>query len=281
MFTSEIDAKTQIYGIIGNPVEHSMSPLIHNLAFRRLGMNAVYLPFLVQDIKGAIYGIRAFQIRGMSITIPFKTEIIKYIDEIDDTARAIGAINTIRFTEDRITGFNTDWLGVVRSIQEFLPIKDRKFVVLGAGGAARAVLFGLKKEGGNPIIVNRTPAKGEMLSREFECPFFPLNQIDDLQGDCLINTTPVGMFPDIDKSPVPGKVLSRFGFVLDIIYNPLKTKLLKEAEKRGAVAINGVKMFVYQGAEQFKAWTGKEPPVKEMENAVLKQLSIRSIKSEK
>ena len=244
-------------------------------------MNAVYLPFLVQDIKGAIYGIRAFQIRGMSITIPFKTEIIKYIDEIDDTARAIGAINTIRFTEDRITGFNTDWLGVVRSIQEFLPIKDRKFVVLGAGGAARAVLFGLKKEGGNPIIVNRTPAKGEMLSREFECPFFPLNQIDDLQGDCLINTTPVGMFPDIDKSPVPGKVLSRFGFVLDIIYNPLKTKLLKEAEKRGAVAINGVKMFVYQGAEQFKAWTGKEPPVKEMENAVLKQLSIRSIKSEK
>ncbi len=271
--TRAVSGNTSVYGILGNPVTQSMSPLMHNAAFKLLGIDAIYLPFEVQDVRGAIVGMRALQIRGASVTHPFKTSIPGLIDEIDATAREVGAVNTLVLEGNSIRGSNTDWAGAVRCIQGLLPIKDNHFVVVGAGGAARAVVFGITREGGKITLVNRTRDNGLTLAEAFGLPFVPLAEIEKVSGDCLINTTPVGMYPNIGETPVPKGVLSRYKAVVDVIYNPLKTRLLKEAEAAGCLVTNGVDMFVYQGAEQFRLWTGKEPPVELMRNVVVDALA--------
>lgn len=268
-----LTGSTAVYGIMGNPVAQSMSPLMHNTAFRLLGIDALYLPFEVDDLSLAFAGMKALNIKGASVTHPFKEEIIGLIDEIDDTAKRIGAVNTLAFGEKGVRGTNTDWVGAVRCLEALLPVEGNTFVVLGAGGAARAVVFGITSNKGKAIVVNRSEAKGRALAEEFDSVFVPLSDIQGVSGDCLVNTTPVGMYPRTDELPVARSVLGQYRAVADVVYNPLKTMLLKEAEAAGCLVASGFEMFLYQGVEQFTTWTGKKAPVKEMRDVVYGRLS--------
>ena len=264
---------SNIYAVFGNPVGHSLSPVMHNAAFKRMKIDAHYVPFCVKNVEDAVRGIRGLDIRGVSVTIPFKTTVMPYLDEVDESSLRIGAVNTIlNDGNGRLKGFNTDWIGLNRDLEESLEIRGKTFAILGAGGAARAAVFGIQKEGGTPVIFNRTTKTGEGVAREFGCPFYSLSEIEKIKADCLINTTSVGMAPDIEKSPLMQESLTNFRWVVDIIYNPLKTKLLREAQEAGCTVLDGVGMFVHQGAEQTKIWMGMEPPRTLMRAVVLKSL---------
>lgn len=264
---------SKIYAVFGNPVGHSLSPIMHNAAFKRMKIDAHYVPFCVKSVEDAVRGIRGLDIRGVSVTIPFKTTVMPYLDEVDESSLRIGAVNTIlNDGNGRLKGFNTDWIGLNRDLEESLEIRGKTFAILGAGGAARAAVFGILKEGGIPVIFNRTTETGEEVAREFGCPFYSLSEIEKIKADCLINTTSVGMAPDIEKSPLMKESLINFRWVVDIIYNPLKTKLLREAEEAGCTVLDGVGMFIHQGAEQTKIWMGMEPPRALMRGVVLESL---------
>ena len=268
---------SEIFALFGNPVGHSLSPLMHNATFRRMNIDAHYVPFCVKDLEDAMRGIRGLDIRGVSITIPIKTAVMPYLDEVDESSLRIGAVNTILNDHNgRLKGYNTDWIGLIRDLKESLEISGKTFAILGAGGAARAAVFGILREGGIPVILNRTIDKGEKMAQEFGCPFYPLLEIVNLKADCLINTTPVGMAPDTEKSPVGREGLGNFTWVLDIIYNPLKTKFLMDAEEAGCTVLSGAGMFVHQGAEQIKIWKGLEPPRAFMKGVVLDELKERN-----
>jgi shikimate dehydrogenase len=266
-------ATTSLYGILGNPVGQSMSPCMHNTAFRILGLDAIYLPFEVKDLERALIGIKALKIKGASVTHPFKEKILQFVDHVEDTAKRIGAINTLAIGKDGIRGSNTDWLGAVRCLETLLPIDGHTFVVIGAGGAARAVVFGIVTNKGKAIVASRSLEKGRNLAKEFGATAVPLSDLEGLGGDCLVNTTPVGMHPRTHDLPVPKEVLESFRAVADVVYNPLKTMLLREAEAAGCATASGFEMFVYQGVEQFRTWTGKTPPVEAMRDVVYERLS--------
>ncbi len=270
-----INAKTKLCGIIGNPVEHSLSPAMHNAAFSDLGLNYVYLAFRVDDVGDVIKGMKSLNIIGLNVTIPHKIGVMKYLDEIDETAEKIGAVNTIFNDAGNLKGFNTDWKGAIRSVKEQTSIRDKRAVILGAGGAARAIVFGIKREQGELTILNRTVEKAEKLSKEIGCNFGPLDELKNIQGDILINTTSVGMYPNESNSLVEKDVLRNFDVVFDIVYNPMRTKLLKDAESVGCKTISGVDMVVLQGVEAFELWTGKKPNVKLMKKVVIEKLNER------
>ena len=263
-----------IFALFGNPVGHSLSPLMHNAAYREMKIDASYVPVCVEHLEDAIERVRQGDIQGASITIPFKTAVMPYLDEVERSAQHIGAVNTMWHDKNNgLTGYNTDWIGLVRDVEESLEIRNKTFVILGAGGAARAAVFGIQQRGGIPIVINRTPTRGEEMAREFGCPFHPLSEIGKIRGDCLINTTPVGMTPHTGRSPIEKKALSNFSCVMDVIYNPVQTQLLKDAEEAGCTTLNGIGMFVHQGAEQIKLWTGMEPPRECMKQIVLEKLN--------
>ena len=265
-----------IYALFGNPVGHSLSPPMHNAVYKKMGINASYCSCCVEDLPEAITKIRERPLGGVSVTIPFKTAVIPYLDEIQDDARTIGAVNTILHHDTgRLRGYNTDWMGVVRGLEEYLEIRGKTFAILGAGGAARAAVFGILQKGGIPLIFNRTTTRGEELAQEFGCSFYPLSEIGAIRADCLINTTPVGMAPEKGLSPIAKEALTNFRWVMDCIYNPVKTQLLLDAEGAGCTPISGVGMFVHQGAEQIKIWTGKEPPREFMRQVVLEELGAQ------
>jgi shikimate dehydrogenase len=262
-----------IFALFGNPVGHSLSPLMHNAAYKKMKINASYVPVCVEHLDDAIEQVRKGDMQGASITIPFKTAVIPYLDEVERSAQHIGAVNTIRHNDNAgLTGYNTDWIGLVRDLEESLEIRKKTFVILGAGGTARAAVFGIQQRGGTPLVINRTLTRGEEMAREFGCPFYALSEIESIRADCLINTTPVGMAPEKEKSPIEKSVLNNFRWVMDCIYNPLKTQLLQDAEEAGCMTLNGVGMFAHQGAEQIKIWTGMEPPRDFMKQIVLKKL---------
>jgi len=262
----------KIFGLLGNPVKQSLSPLMHDAALRKMKIAGKYLPFCIQDIVSALRGIRGIGIRGVGVTMPYKVAVMEHLDEIDDDAHKIGAVNTIVNDNGRLKGLNTDWIGLVQSLREVTDIKGRVFAILGAGGTARAAVFGIQKEGGIPVIVNRNVARGESLAREWTCPFYPLTELGRVRADCLINTTPVGMMPSIYESPVSGAILVNYRWVMDVIYNPLKTRLMRDAEKAGCITILGLGMFVNQGAEQIRLWTGQEAPRELMKQVVMERL---------
>jgi shikimate dehydrogenase len=267
------NAAPAVFALFGNPVAHSLSPLMHNAAFQKMGLDASYVSLCVENLKDAMQGVRAGNFRGVSVTIPFKTAVIPYLDQIDVSSQEIGAVNTVLHDDTgRLKGYNTDWIGMVRALEESLQIQQKTFAVLGAGGTARAAVFGIRQRGGIPLIINRTPERGEKLAQEFKVPFYPLAQVKGVKADCLINATPVGMAPDKKKSPLAKEIIGRFPWVMDCIYNPLKTQLLKQAEEAGCFVINGLGMFVHQGAEQIRIWTGKEPPIELMREVVLARL---------
>ncbi len=263
---------SRIFALFGNPVAQSLSPLMHKAAFREMHVDASYRALRVENPREIPERMEAMDIRGASITIPHKTGIMPYLDEISDSAARIGAVNTVTRADGRLRGDNTDGIGLVRALSEALEIKGKRFVVLGAGGAARAAVVSILNEGGVPVIVNRTAKRGGQVAKEFGCDFYPLDQIQGITGDCLINTTPVGMFPNTDASLVSPDTLKHFEWVMDTIYNPLETRLLKDAAKAGRRIISGVTMFVHQGAQQIRIWTGLQPPTDVMKRIVLERL---------
>jgi len=245
-----------LLALIGHPIGHSLSPLMHSAALTLLHLAGRYEAWDVSDLKQAVEKLRREGYRGASVTVPFKRDVMSFLDDLDDQACRIGAVNTVIYREGRLQGTNTDWEGLLRALRKVTDLSGKRIVVLGAGGTARAALYGL-------------------LAEEFGCPFYPLTEIRELGGDILINATPVGMAPEIDFSPVPAAALRRFRLVADVIYNPLKTRLLREAEEAGCAVLSGMDMFVEQGAAQFRLWTGLEPPVDRMRQVVRQELERR------
>jgi shikimate dehydrogenase len=267
-----IDAQTEIYGIIGNPVRHSLSPVIHNTAFKRMELNAAYLAFEVENLEEAISGIRGLGIRGVSVTIPFKTQVIPFLDEVEALAKKIKAVNTIVNEGGRLIGYNTDWCGVLEALEEEVDLNGKKVLLLGAGGAARAIAFGLKERGSQVIISNRSPDKANELAKNLGFVYQPLLSMNEPKIDVIINSTSVGMSSHHAESPLPKKFLKEGMVVMDIVYQPLKTKLLQEAEERGCRTIDGLEMLARQGAGQFEIWTGKRPDIEEIKEDLRRAL---------
>lgn len=281
----KIKGSTNVVGLIGNPVEHSFSPPMHNAAFKALNMDYVYVAFdvLPENLENAIMGGKALNIKGLNVTIPHKINVMEYLNEIDDVARLIGAVNTIDFKN--LKGYNTDGIGAIKAIKEVTPIENKKVILAGAGGASRAISFYLAKE--NPeeiIILNRNTKKAENLSKDLLNSKLTDNvksgSIDEIEkyiknGDILVDSTPLGMYPHIDDTPIATSDMMHEDLVVnDIVYNPNETALIKEAIKADAKPVYGIKMLLYQGAESFKIWTNQEPPIDVMEKALKETLNI-------
>ena len=265
-----INGSTEVYGIMGNPVSHSLSPAMHNAAFRHLGLNKVYLPFPVLDAGAAILGFKALRVKGVSVTIPHKQAVIAHLDRIDSVAAKIGAVNTLVIDRDQVLGLNTDWLGANAALSQLTDLTGKKVLLLGAGGSARAIGFGLLEAGATLTLASRTPAKGQELASALGCPWLPLTAIHDLQHtDILINATSVGMGATCEQSPVASDALTNFGIVMDIVYAPLETRLLREARTAGCQTINGLAMLLYQGVAQFERWTEIPAPIEVMRQELM------------
>jgi shikimate dehydrogenase len=268
-----IDPDTRIFGITGHPLGHSLSPLMHNDAFGFVGINAVYLYFPSHDIKAVVRGMKALSIRGLSVTIPHKQTVCACVDELEPIAAKIGAANTLMNIDGRITGYNTDVYGAISALKEKIKdIRGKRVLLIGAGGAARAIGFALVDEGADIIIANRTETRGRSLAKDLNGDFSPLEKLPAGWANIIIQTTSVGMFPKVDACLVPGVILKKGMIVMDVIYNPLETKLLRLAKEKGCITIGGLEMFIRQGARQFMIWTGKEPPIKRMRETVLEFL---------
>jgi shikimate dehydrogenase len=268
-----INGSTKVYGIIGNPVAHSLSPAMHNAAFAALGENRVYVPLPVIRLDGVLAAVRNLGLSGLSVTIPFKEAVLAWLDEIDPVAARIGAVNTIQVREmngeRELFGTNTDWLGANRALAEEISLTGSRAVILGAGGAARAIGFGLMEAGATIEIHSRTEKRGRALADTLGCLWRPLKDTGSRPAEILINATSVGMAPKASDSPVRRDVLSSFTVVMDIVYSPLQTRLLREAAAAGCRCIDGLQMLLYQGAAQCELWTGRTAPVKAMRAALL------------
>jgi shikimate dehydrogenase len=261
-----------VYAVIGNPIGHSLSPVMHNSALAHSGLDGCYLAFRVENIAAAVDGIRGLGIRGASITIPHKISVLPYLDEVDPMAAAIGAVNTLINKDGVLHGYNSDCVGAVKALSEETAIKGKDVAVIGAGGAARAIGFGLKQAGSIVTIINRTRSRGEELARDLGCNFRPLAELKKLPCQIVINATPVGMTPDVNRTPLTPELIEPEMVVMDMVYNPLKTRFLKEAQNIGCAIVDGVSMFVHQGAVQFELWTSQKAPVDVMRRVVLEAL---------
>jgi shikimate dehydrogenase len=262
-----INGHTKVFGILGRPVAHSLSPAMHNAAFRHLGVNAVYVAFPVTDLAQAVAGLRGLGIGGVSVTIPFKEEIIPLIDELDPRAAEIGAVNTVVNRDGRLTGYNTDWLGAVTALRAKTDLQGRHVLILGAGGASRAIAFGTVQQGGKVSLTDIDAARAAALGRDLGAEVFSIEALERCPATILVNATPVGMAPDVEGIPLNPDLLSRFAVVMDIVYQPLQTRLLKEAENRGADSIDGLQMLIHQATAQFELWTGRQAPAEIMAQA--------------
>ncbi len=282
-----ISARTRVCGLIGDPVEHSVSPAMHNAAFSHLRLDYIYLPFRVggKHLTGAIDGARALGIRGLNVTIPHKVAVIPLLDELDPLAEKIGAVNTIVNDNGILKGYNTDAGGFLKALlHRGVEPQNRRVVLLGAGGASRAISFALAENGAELVILNRQQeidwavelagSISRLSGKEVKA--FELNE-QNLRAalepaDLLVNATSVGMSPNTGQTPVARKLLKPGLVVFDVVYNPIKTRLLTEAEEAGARTIDGINMLVWQGALAFEMWTGLKPPVEIMKAAAVKAL---------
>lgn len=270
----------QVFAVFGDPISHSLSPPMHNAAYKALGINACYHAFKVtrENLEKAIHGARAMGFGGINLTIPHKEKALEYVKP-DPIAEQIGAINTIDFKKETM-GYNTDGIGAKKAIESTgITVKGKKILLLGAGGAARAIAFQLATDGTHTLLIaNRTIERAQKLAEHLSnITQAEAHQLKDAEkiapdADILINTTPIGMHPKTDETPLPATALQPNHVVFDIVYNPLKTRLLKNAENTGAAIITGEKMLLYQGAEAFKIWTGIKPPIEVMHTALLRAL---------
>jgi shikimate dehydrogenase len=263
---------THLFGVFGNPVAHSLSPVMHNQAFAATGYKGVYLPFQVARIEPAVMAVRTLGMRGVSVTLPHKVAVMECLDRLDPLAEKIGAVNTIVNAGGVLTGYNTDCFGAVGALAQQTDISAKHVAIVGAGGAARAIGWGVVDAGAKVTVVNRSVEKGAQLAGELGADFVPLTRIETVGADILVNATPVGMHPHTREMPVPAGIFRPGMLVMDIVYTPLKTELVRQAQAAGSRTIDGLTMFVLQGARQFELWTGLEAPVDVMREAVLAQL---------
>ncbi|MCW3994564.1 MAG: shikimate dehydrogenase [Candidatus Bathyarchaeota archaeon] len=280
-----VTGKTRVCGVIGDPIEHTLSPIIHNAAFEALNLDYVFLAFKVKSawVEAAVNGMRALNLRGLNVTMPHKSAVMNYLDRIDLSAQIVNSVNTILNKENLLFGFNTDGIGALKALKENgVELKGRKILLLGAGGAARAIAYTLAKEADELAVLNRTVKQAEGLAKLLEKSLSkkvvagslkPSDIQRNLQdSDILVNATSVGMSPNAEESPVPPKLLRSNLAVMDIVYNPVETKLAQDAKAAGAKVVSGVDMLIHQGAASFEIWTGKSAPIEVMRKVALKHL---------
>ncbi len=262
-----LTGSAEIYGVIGYPIKHSLSPVFQNAAFSHLGLSAVYVPFEIHPdyLKEALYGLKLAGVKGLNVTVPHKEAVLELVDHLDQDAEKIGAVNTLKFTEGGTEGYNTDWIGFLKAIRELENPEGRRVLVLGAGGASKAVVYALVKAGAEVLIWNRTPEKAERLARTFGVRTVSRPEDVVKEVDIIVNTTSVGLRED-DSPLFDYSLLSKGQAVVDLIYK--ETPLIKSARERGCKTQNGFPMLVYQGAESFRIWTGCEPPLKVMKRSL-------------
>jgi shikimate dehydrogenase len=273
----KITGKTKICMTVGDPIEHSLSPLIHNAGLEALGLENKYVyvgcQVKIEKIENFIKGVRAMNIHFVSCTMPHKIAVMKYVDEIDEVAKKIGAVNTIINENNILKATNTDWLGIVTPLEKITKLENKTVAILGAGGAARAAAYGVTKKGAKLQIYNRTLSKAEELAKTFGGIGYSFDKLTHIQeADILINTTSVGMRPNENESPVPNRFLSAHQIVLDAVYNPYETVLLKTAKENGATVINGTEMFLEQAAAQFRLYTGLTAPLNTMRKVLIENI---------
>ncbi len=281
----DISGKTIVCGLIGDPVEHSMSPAMQNAAFLELKLDYAYVAFRVkgEDIGRAIGGMRALGLRGLNVTIPHKLAVIQFLDKLDPLASKIGAVNTIVNDGGTLTGYNTDAGGFLQPLLErgFNP-DGKRVVAVGAGGAARGITFALADRGARLIILNRTADRARVLAEQL-CQHYSGRaegiELNDhnlaasmANADMIVNTTSVGMGASSNETPIPARLLRRGALVYDIVYNPLRTRLISEAESAGCVTISGAEMLAWQGALAFEKWTARKAPIELMKREVIRHL---------
>lgn len=267
-----ISRKTGVYGVIGDPIAHSLSPQMQNAAFHARRMDAVYLPFLVRDLRDFLSGIEPLGIRGFSVTLPHKQKILRHLDDCDSLASAIGAVNTVVVRgAGKLYGYNTDYIGVLRALQQRISLRASRVLIFGAGGAARAVAFALAQSGAAVCVCARRALEAKKLARAVGGEAVARSRLRKEFFDAIVNATPVGMFPAVERSPLaPDELNCRL--VFDLIYRPVKTKLLRLAAQRGIETVSGLEMFLAQGAGQWEIWTGERAPLAAMRRAVLDAL---------
>jgi shikimate dehydrogenase len=283
-----ISGKTRVCGVIGDPIEHTLSPTIHNAAFNSLGLDFVFLAFRVKaaDLENAVRGMRGLGIHGLNVTMPHKGTVTAYLDELDSAVKFLGSANTILNEDGKLSGFNTDGSGALKALRgNGVKLSEKKVLLLGAGGGAKAIAFALAQEAGELVVLNRATEKAEELAERLTrtlgkkvvgCSLSPDAIAENLRNsDVLINATSVGMSPDVNQSIVPPQLLRSGLTVMDIVYNPVETKLAKDAKAAGANVVSGVEMLIYQGSASFEIWTGRAAPIEVMRKAALNKLSSK------
>ena len=270
----------KIYGVVGHPVEHSLSPAMHNAAYKAARIDAEYRCFDIdpekpEDLANFCYETDLNGIAGFSVTMPYKEQIIEYMDNVDVLAKELSSVNTVQNKKSELNGFNTDAPGAIKALREKTELKGKKALVLGAGGAARAIVYALKEFGARVFIFNRTADKAKELAKRFEVGAIALKDIKKIGFDIIVNSTPVGMFPNTKESLLKADQIRKGAVVMDIITNPLQTQLLKEARKAGAETISGERMLLHQAADQFVIWFNRPAPFEAMEKALYEELGVR------
>lgn len=266
-----LDAKTRIYGIIGDPVGHSLSPAMHNAAFQARRMNAVYVPFLVRDLRDFVAAIAPLGVAGFSVTLPHKQAILPYLDRCDPIAAEIGAVNTVAVRTGKLVGYNTDYIGVLRALEQRMRIRDSRVLIVGAGGGARAAVFALARAGASVFVTARRMRRAAELASVVHGEAIDQRELRHTRFDAIVNATPVGMHPVVEASPLAARDLN-CRVVFDMIYRPRETRLLRLAARRGIQTIQGIEMLVAQGIAQWEIWTGRRAPA-----GVMRRAAIRAI----
>jgi len=287
----KVSGKTKVCALLGDPVEHSLSPCFQNAAFQHLSLDFIYLAFTVkaEDLGNAILGVRSLKFHGLNITMPHKISVIQYLDELDEDAEKIMSVNTVLNRDGRLIGYTTDGIGALNALKyEGVNPSNKKIVILGAGGASRSISFALAKEAGELVILNRTTTRAEKLASDVRRLIGESGKIrwgglteENLrkeleEADILINATSVGMRPNEDETPINKQYLHPDLAVFDLVYHPLETRLLREARMVGAKTINGLSMLIHQGAASFEIWTGVKAPIEVMMKAAEEELKKRT-----
>jgi len=276
-----INAQTYVYCILGKPVRHSLSPVMHNAAFESIGMNAVYVAFEPSSIKNAFDAIKALGIKGASITIPFKVDVLPLCDSVDDLAVSIGSVNTLVNRDGKIEGYNTDGYGLLKSLETHaIDYHNKKILIIGNGGSARAIAYTLAQHNAQITICGRNINNIIQLANDLRKHFGAIDTmlLEQLTSDIteqyhiIINTTPVGMKPDISKTPIDTALMHPHHVIVDIIYTPLQTLFVQKAREKGCTVITGDYMLLYQACMQFEIWTGKTAPIDVMHQALKQAL---------
>ena len=274
---SRLHARVPVYGVVGSPIGQSLSPPMHEAAFRRLGIEAAYLAFAVPatELADFLMAARLSEVGGLNVTIPHKQAVLAHLDSLDDDARRIGAVNTIVPMNGGLGGANTDWMGAVRSLEEAVALPGRRATVLGAGGSARAVLYGLARNGAEAVVVSRNDRKAAALADEMGVAHAPVAALEQIEGDVLINTTPVGMASDHDGCPAPDAAIAAHEVIFDLVFHPERTPLLVKAAGMGKRTVPGLRMLILQAAAAFERWTGRPAPVQVMADAARRARDAR------